>query len=137
MALKEGDDSSNDHLRKIPGLRDGQPGLVKHLEPLLELRDHQQIAWEKVMRKGYGVDDGFRIQPDSSPHQQDSSAIMARPGKPSANLQPVATRILRIQNHLRLMEVSHEQATCHRFSSQPYGAKDPHCGPANDVRLCP
>ena len=63
--------------------------------------------------------------------------IRVKAGKKSANLQPVATRILRIQTHLRLMEVSHEPGTCPLFSSQPPDSGGPYCEPVNDVRLCP
>jgi hypothetical protein len=40
--------------------------------------------------------------------------IRAQPGKQSATLQPVATKILTIQTHRRLMKISHEPAACAR-----------------------
>jgi hypothetical protein len=42
--------------------------------------------------------------------------IRAKRGKKSSTLQPTATKILTVQTHLRLMEVSHEPTAC-PFSS--------------------
>jgi hypothetical protein len=39
----------------------------------------------------------------------------AKPGKKSSTLQPTATKILTIQTHLRLMEVSYEPVACPFF----------------------